>query len=235
MEISRDIENSIDKSKIISDVLQSKQIIYKNIQKDRDSINKNQELNNNFIVTTGRLTQFYKDNIKGQKLLNNVLKLSFIVVFSVFLFLFKNDLIDIIKGTIADKSIFIKPELPTITSFIVIIIYLVWLFNNKNIREMSYFMIATLFIYVIFIPYLSIKLRNNPLNPGLYGGALIPVILYFIIEKINMDHNIIPIYKKNSKLAFNMGEDVQSILNENESISKIITDYNKSHKELQAS
>ena len=50
-----------------------------------------------------------------------------------------------------------------------------------------------------------------------------------------MDHNIIPIYKKNSKLAFNMGEDVKSILNENDSISKIITDYNKSHKELQAS
>ena len=231
-DIRSDIDNIRSKATLLQDTLNTKITIFNNLKKDTDTFDKNQKKNTNFVVTTGRLTHFYNDNIKGQNTQNNVLKLAFITVFSVFLLLFRNEIKEIFKGTLEHKSIFVQPELPTIVCLVFMIVYLVWLFNNKNIREVSYFMIATLVGYVLFIQYSSIKLANNPLKSGLFGVAIIPFVLYFIVEKLNLDHNIIPIYKKNTKIAYKLNDDFKSLNLENTELTNNITNYDTLNPKL---
>lgn len=231
-DITSDIDNIQSKAYLLMDTVYTKTTILNNLKKDAYAFNKNQNRNTNFVVTTGRLTHFYNDNIKGQNTQNNVLKLAFITVFAVFLLLFKNEIKAIFKGTPEHRSIFVQPELPAIACVIFMIVYLVWLFNNKNIREVSYYMIATFLGYILFIQYSSIKLANNPLKPGLFGAAIIPFVLYFIIEKLNLDHNIIPIYKKNTKIAYKLNDEIQSLERENSEVTQIIKDYDKLHSDL---
>jgi hypothetical protein len=227
-DIKNDIDNIQERAVILTDILATKKVLFNNLERRRAKFNNNQYQNRNFLVTTRRLTHFYNENIKGQNTQKNVLKLTFITVFSVFLLLFKNEIKDIFRGTLLHKSILVKPELPTIMCIVFMILYLVWLFNNRNIRDVSYYMIATFIGYIIFIQYSSIKLENNPMKPGLFGAAIIPFVLYFIIEKINLDHNIIPIYDKNTKIAYKSNE-ANSYITATNSLNKIITDYDKLH------
>ena len=228
-DIKNDIDNIRERAVILTDILSTKKVIFNNLTSDTNKFTNNQDQNRNFLVTTRRLTHFYNENIKGQNTQKKVLKLTFITVFSVFLLLFKNEIKDIFRGSLLHKSILVKPELPTITCIVFMILYLVWLFNNRNIRDVSYYMIATFIGYIIFIQYSSIKLANNPMKPGLFGAAIIPFVLYFIIEKINLDHNIIPIYEKNTKIAYKLNEALQSYSTEAASLNNIITDYDKLH------
>lgn len=217
------------------DTLRSKEIIYSNIQKVVIRIKETNDNNEKKIITESRLTHFYNDNIKGQLLINNILKLIFIVVFAVFIFLFKNDMkmilkslgklsYDIFRWNLPSVSQIIM-EMPLIISLSIGIFYIMWLFNNENIREISYYMIGTFIIYLMMIEYLINKLNNTKLKSVLYLIAVIPYILYYIIEKINMDHNIIPIYDKDTKtkIAYKDNKSLETLI-KNDDINKMIED-----------
>ena len=229
------VEEGKYKIRILLDTLRSKEIIYSNIDKAVTRINETNDNNEKKIITESRLTHFYNDNIKGQLLINNILKLIFIVVFAVFIFLFKNDMkmilkslgklsYDIFRWNLPSVSQIIM-EMPLIISLSIGIFYIMWLFNNDNIREISYYMIGTFIIYLMIIEYLINKLNNTKLQSVLYPIAVIPYILYYIIEKINMDHNIIPIYDKDkkTKIAYKDNKSLETLIR-NDDINKMIDD-----------
>lgn len=174
-----------------------------------DKLN-NQSDNKNFIVTKKRLAQFYDRNTNKNNIINNIMKLLFIIISLSFLVIFKDELITMLKGSKDNiLPIYKKPELPTILSGIIFILYLSWFYVNKNIKEISIFMIATMIIYILFMQYLSTK--DNLLNNNvLLGISVLPYIVYFIIEKVQFTHHIIPMYKKD----FDFRSDIDSSIND---------------------
>ena len=234
------VEDEKYKIKMLLDTLSDKNLIYNNIKNIVKKIKETTENNEKKIITESRLTHFYNDNIKGQLLTNNILKLIFILVFAVFIFLFKNDMkmilkslgklsYDIFRWNLPSISQIIM-EMPLIISISIGIFYIMWLYNNENIREISYYMIGTFIIYLMIIEYLINKLNNTKIKLVLYPIAIIPYILYYIIEKINMDHNIIPIYDKDTKikLAYKNNERLETLI-KTDDINRMI--YELSHEE----
>ena len=110
-------------------------------------------------------------------------------------------LYDIFMGKIPSISSIIS-NIPLIACLLNAVSYGIWELNKHDIREISYPMIVTFIVYVIFIRYLILQFKDTALSPALHILSILPFIFYYIIEKISFDSNIIPIYDKNIKLAY---------------------------------
>lgn len=206
---------------LLNDVMESKQVIINNLKTSIDEIIQNNNDNNNYIVTTGRLSYFYDKNINKQNKYLILLKIVFYLLFAYLIFISRNDLKDIIKGTIDIPAIYKSPQIPTIISLVLLLLTFIWLFNNKQIHEISIPMIFCIIIYILFIQLCAIKLKDNPLYPALFGVPIVPYFIFYMIEKMNMDKNIIPLYEKNTRLAYNVNKKVQELESTNKLIDKI--------------
>jgi hypothetical protein len=135
-------------------------------------------------------------------------------------------LYDIFMGKIPSISSIIS-NMPLIISLLTGLIYVIWESNKNDTREISYPMIGTFIVYVIFIRYLILQLKDTPFSNALYVLSVFPYLFYYIIEKLNLDSNIIPIYDKNIKLAYKSQEDEPHINSINAKIIKSVDDIEK--------
>ena len=223
----RIIETLIDQTMLLNQIMNSKNIINIGFEKDLNLKKTLNSKNKNYIITTQRLSQFYSRNINTQTSINNILKIVLIILSISIGFLLKTEFKDILKGTLSDKSIFIKPLLPTIISIGGFLVYIIYLFINKNIHEISPLIVLSTLLFIIFLQYSTIKLLNkqSPFMPILFGIAVLPYIILFIIEKLNLNHNIIPIHDKNTKLSFKINEDIKNLKLENTDLDEIFSKY----------
>ena len=99
--------------------------------------------------------------------------------------------------------------------------------TTKNIHEISPLIVLSTLLFIIFLQYSTIKLLNkqSPFMPILFGIAVLPYIILFIIEKLNLNHNIIPIHDKNTKLSFKINEDIKNLKLENTDLDEIFSKY----------
>ena len=210
--ITSDLKTKLEQFELLTDTVDVKTQLLKNMDRTENLIDEKNELDKNHIVTTGRLTHFYNDNIKVHNTINAILKLIFVIVSITFIFIFKTEmkmilkeagqlLYDIFTGNIPSISSIIS-NIPLIACLLNALSYGIWELNKHDIREISYPMIGTFIVYVIFIRYLILQFKDTALSPALHILSILPFIFYYIIEKISFDSNIIPIYDKNIKLAY---------------------------------
>lgn len=222
-----DLKSTRNQVMLLNDVMDSKYLLKKGFEKDLNLKKTLNSKNKNYIITMQRLSQFYSRNINSQTSVNNILKIVLIVLSIGVIFILKTDIKDILKGTLSNKSIFIKPLLPAILSIVGLIVYLVYLFNNKNIHEISPIILLSIIIFIIYIQYITIKLKSiqSPIIPVLYGIAWLPYIILFIIEKLDLNHNIIPIHDKNTNLSFKINDDITNLKRDNDNLNVILSKY----------
>ena len=222
-----DLKSTKNQVMLLNDVMDSKYLLKKGFEKDLNLKKTLNSKNKNYIITMQRLSQFYSRNINSQTSINNILKIVLIVLSIGVIFILKTDIKDILKGTLSNKSIFIKPLLPAILSIVGLIVYLVYLFNNKNIHEISPIILLSIIIFIIYIQYITIKLKSiqSPIIPVLYGIAWLPYIILFIIEKLDLNHNIIPIHDKNTNLSFKINDDITNLKRDNDNLNVILSKY----------
>ena len=228
-----DLNSTKDQAMLLNDIMDSKNLLNKGFEKDLNLKKTLNSKNKNYIITMQRLSQFYSRNINSQTSINNIFKIVLIILSIGAVFLLKTDIKEILKGTLSNKSIFIKPLLPTIISVVGLIVYLVYLFNNKNIHEISPIIFLSIIIFIIYIQYMTIKLQSikSPIIPVLYGIALLPYIILFIIEKLNLNHNIIPIHDKNTNLSFKINDDITNLKRDNANLDVILSKYKEYQEE----
>ena len=210
--ITSDLKNKLEQLELLTDTVDVKNQLLHNMKNNGKIIQDKNESDHNHIVTTGRLTHFYNDNIKVHNTINAILKLIFVIVSITFIFIFKTEMkmilkeagqlsYDIFMGKIPSISSIIS-NIPLIACLLNAVSYGIWELNKHDIREISYPMIMTFIVYVIFIRYLILQFKDTALSPALHVLSILPFIFYYIIEKISFDSNIIPIYDKNIKLAY---------------------------------
>ena len=210
--ITSDLKTKLEQFELLTDTVDVKTQLLKNMDRTGNLIDEKNELDKNYIVTTGRLTHFYNDNIKVHNTINAILKLIFVVVAITFIFIFKTEmkiilkeagqlLYDIFTGNIPSISSIIS-NIPLIACLLNAVSYGIWELNKHDIREISYPMIVTFIVYVIFIRYLILQFKDTALSPAIHVLSILPFIFYYITEKNSFDSNIIPIYDKNIKLAY---------------------------------
>ena len=209
-----DTQEIIKKNIVILDTIKytinSKYEILKSILLETSDKISNQNDNKNFIVTKKRLAQFYDRSINKHNIINNVMNLLFIILCSSFILIFKDELMTMIKGSTEPVilPIYKKPAVPTILTGIVFLLYFSWFYINKEIKDISLYMVSTMLVYILFIQYLSTKQILN--NNVLLGISILPFVMYYIIEQYQFKHHIIPMYKKD----FDFRSDLDSNIND---------------------
>ena len=134
----------------------------------------------------------------------------------------KGVLVDILRGNMLNKSIFINPKPPTIVFTLLTIGYLSWLFNHHDIYSVSYIMIIVIILFIIYTQWLSIHLSNTSYSNLVFLTGPISILLLFIIEHLPFNNNKINMYKQNTQLAYKINDENNT---SNKDISDLINEY----------
>jgi len=203
---------------LLEEIEHSKIVLLESIIKDNKTIKTYNDKTYNYNITTKRLTQLYAKTLSTEEIYNNILRVIGIIMVISAGFIFKDDIKDAIMGTPSQLPIYKNPQIPTIVSLLLLILFSIWLFNNREIHEMSFYMFTFFIINIFFIQGVTIRLDDDPKKNIMYALAILPIVIFYIIEIIDIDNHIIPVHKSN--LPVFTPEDIKERVETIKSLSK---------------